>query len=283
MSLTTSILWVIDQYSSCKFRLCTVLFCYDDDNDNVNDNDNENDNGNGNGNGMPEEESTENWKVQPARKKLKVYGSRKRETFFPETATLTVVSKQNTCTTTPKTSPLEALTTKSCFPFCTIFDTLNSTTSTHKQTTSVPENTVDSNPVVIQSDQADGMILKKRRRSVKTKKEGATEFDFVEKVAATKQPTSTTCISAAKAFFDHLDSTKLQFDASNTRPQVHSKKCGRSTKTVNLQDDDLQQEYQAYSSASQESGVAPIALLEYANNRSEIFRRNEMFDGFLDG
>ena len=270
----------------------------DDDNDNGNDNDNECDNEYG----MPEEEAKEDWNGrQPARKKRKAYGSRKRETFFPETATLIVVSKQNmhTSTTMPKTTPPETLTTttNSCFPFYSppdlndsICDALNST-STHKQTqnTSAPGNTdtADSNHTfVIQTDQADGMILKKRRRSVKTKKKDATQFDFVDKLAATKQPTSTTCVSKAKAFFDRLDSTQLHLDAcSNTPPpqqKVHNKKCGRSNKTVDLKNHNLQQEYEAYSKASQESGVTPIALLEYANHRSDIFRRNEMFDGFLD-
>jgi hypothetical protein len=106
----------------------------------------------------------------------------------------------------------------------------------------------------------------------------------VDEASAKQQPNSTTSVTAAKAFFDRLDETELHVVATNHQtPQASRLRNGRSAKQVDLDNTDLHREYADYSSASQESGVPPISLAEYAKSRSDIFRPNEMFDGFLDG
>ena len=226
------------------------------------------------------------WNREPARKRHKAYGTQKRDNFFPEATKFTVVSAKITGRKTlPHRSSPAAQAAKKCSTFASppfveesICDALD---SSRKQTStrSEPCNPALTTSVVVPTTVTDGMVLKKRRRSNKPKVEIATtELDFVEH---TRQPTSTTSVSAAKAFFDRLDSVQLQLDASQT-PHVHTKRCGRTQKQVDLRDDDLQREHEIYSMASRQSGVTPIPLAEYAHNRSDIFRRHEMFDGFLD-
>ncbi|KAI2488955.1 hypothetical protein MHU86_26009 [Fragilaria crotonensis] len=227
------------------------------------------------------------WNGEPTRKRQKAYGTQKRDNFFPEAPKLTGVSAKVTGhKALPVRSSPDAQATKKCSTFASppiveesICDALD---SSRKQvaTRSEPCNLPLTTAVVVPTSVTDGMVLKKRRRSNKPKVEiSTTELDFVED---TKQPTSTTSVTAAKAFFDRLDSVELQLDASQT-PLVHTKRCGRTQKEVDLRDGNLQREYEIYSVASRQSGVTPIPLVEYAQNRSDIFRRFEMFDGFLDG
>lgn len=204
------------------------------------------------------------------RKRLKSYGTRnKKEAFFPETTKLTVVSKKVAAAprvpSSPKTdsayhfsSPLVAVNTSIC-------DALDSIQKSdrHEEEQTEPQD-------------VHGMIIKKRRRTCKKLRFDDDDDD------GTKQPNSTTSVTAAKAFFDRLDETKLHVAAGTNQPSTVARH-SRSVQRVDLGSTDLQREYEDYSRASQESGVPPISLVEYAKNRSDIFRPNEMFDGFLDG
>mmetsp|Transcript_5932 Transcript_5932/g.9881 ORF Transcript_5932/g.9881 Transcript_5932/m.9881 type:complete len:325 (+) Transcript_5932:293-1267(+) len=238
-----------------------------------------------------EQETTQEWNrnttAAAGRKRLKSYGSRKKEVFFPEPTTLAVVSKKRSAAVKKNKRVPES---NLVYPFASpqpmdtsICDALN---STQKSDPSSSELLVEGSniAVAIETTNTDGMILKKRRRVMLIKKELLGKFDFVDEASSKQQPNSTTSISAAKAFFDRLDETELHVASStNQTPQASRHRSGRSIKGIDLHSTDLQREYEAYSSASQESGVPPIALAEYAKNRSGIFRPNEMFDGFLDG
>jgi hypothetical protein len=118
-------------------------------------------------------------------------------------------------------------------------------------------------------------------RSFKKLKEGNVQEIDSRASDLSRQPTSTTSISTAKAYFDKLDAIELSLDTSSS-PQDHPIRCGRSQKRINLCDVELQKEYKYYCFASKESGISPISLNDYAKSRSDIFRRNEIFDGFLD-
>mmetsp|Transcript_28241 Transcript_28241/g.41724 ORF Transcript_28241/g.41724 Transcript_28241/m.41724 type:complete len:297 (+) Transcript_28241:46-936(+) len=127
---------------------------------------------------------------------------------------------------------------------------------------------------------------KQRQNQAKSNK--SKQFDFVDETAknTSKQPNFKTDISAAKNFFDNLDATESLVVVSSSHSQTPLKvgsKCGRSYRRINVDNDELQEEYYSYKKASQESGVEPLSLTEFAKNRSNIFRPNEMFDGFLDG
>ena len=227
------------------------------------------------------------WSAERARKRLKSYGTQRRDNFFPEASKLTVVSGKAPSRKMAKvgSSPTTQATHK-CSTFASplvvegsICDALN---SSQKQSAMrlEPCALAHSEAFLVTTSQTDGMAFKKRQRSNKSKVQRTTsELDFAEDA---KQPTSRTSVSAAKAFFEHLDSTELQLDASQT-PLVTKKRCGRTQKQVDLRDGDLQHEYEIYSMSSRQSGVTPVPLAEYAQNRSDIFRRHEMFDGFLDG
>ena len=108
-----------------------------------------------------------------------------------------------------------------------------------------------------------------------------TVFEFVDEPVH-QQPSSTTSVNAAKAFFARLDTTqKLVIDGSNS-PQMPGQRCVRTTRTTNMANPTLKDEYDRYSAASIESGVKPLSIKEYAVNRGTYFRTSDMFDGFLD-
>lgn len=226
---------------------------------------------------------------KPGRKKSKAYGSRKRESAVIERTTFTTLLHKNTNTTLAKewTAPVPC--TSSCFPYASplvvdesICDALDSGRK-HVTTASTQINVPRNKSFVVETNLADGMTLKKRRRSSSKTKDTCEEGANVDGVKATKQPSSTTSVAAAKAFFDRLDAIELQLDVSET-PDIHiQKECGRSKRPVDLNDGDLLHEYEGYSDASLESGVTPISLVEYAENQWHCFRRHKMFDGFLDG
>lgn len=264
----------------------------DDDDDLLNDDDNQ---GEELSYESPEEDMSDEWNGNHAtaggrrRKRLKAFGGRKVEAYFPETTALTTVASKKVPirnrAPTRDTSPSNLV-----YPFpspgpvnTSICDALNSaqkpSTTLGYDVTAV-EGSSTKPALVIETKYADGMILKKRRRSTVKNK-----FDLVvDEASAKQQPNSTTSVSAAKAFFARLDETELHVVATNHQaPQVSRQRNGRSVKQVDLDSTDLQREYADYSSASQESGVPPIPIADYAKSRSDIFRPNEMFDGFLDG
>jgi hypothetical protein len=97
-----------------------------------------------------------------------------------------------------------------------------------------------------------------------------------------QQPSCNTSLLEARAFFERLDATQeLKCDSSDT-PQVSSK-AFRTSRNLHLSSPGLSKEYQAYARASNESGVTPLSIKEYAGYRSGFFRRRDLFEGFLDG
>jgi hypothetical protein len=97
-----------------------------------------------------------------------------------------------------------------------------------------------------------------------------------------QQPSCNTSLLEARAFFERLDATQeLKCDSSET-PQVSSK-AFRTSRNLHLSSPGISKEYQAYARASNESGVTPLSIKEYAVNRSGFFRRRDLFEGFLDG
>lgn len=85
----------------------------------------------------------------------------------------------------------------------------------------------------------------------------------------------------AKEYFEQLDTTQtLTLDSSDS--PTKTSKITRTSRKVNLTSPRIAREYTAYADASQESGVSPLSILQYANSRREYFRKTELFDGFFD-
>jgi hypothetical protein len=121
------------------------------------------------------------------------------------------------------------------------------------------------------------VAVKKPSRSSRNPDLAGTAFDPVQVVS---QPSSKTSVDSARAFFQRLDSTQtLTLDAS----QSPGKPTVRTRYMVSTDSQELQDEYEEYVQASSGTGVVPLSLQEYANNRSAYFRTKDMYDGFLDG
>lgn len=126
-------------------------------------------------------------------------------------------------------------------------------------------------------------VLQRRKRAEKQPAvpPSLSQLDFVDENVS--QPSSTTSLAAARAFFERLDSQQtLTLDASGT-PHDNKAKCVRTRRAIHVDSDSLQQEYQAYAASTRATGVEPLSVEQYAMNRSLFFRTGEMYDGFLDG
>jgi hypothetical protein len=105
------------------------------------------------------------------------------------------------------------------------------------------------------------------------------QLNFVDDNVPVVQPSSSTSLEAAKAFFERLDSEQeLTLDASDTP----GKACVRTRRAIHIQSDGIRQEYEQYVAATKASGVDALAIAQYARNRAAFFRTGDMFDGFLD-
>lgn len=106
------------------------------------------------------------------------------------------------------------------------------------------------------------------------------QLDFIDEQVS--QPSSTTSLAAARAFFERLDAQQtLILDTSDT--PVGKKKCIRTRRAISVEGNDgLQKEYQDYVAATRATGVEPLSLEQYAVNRSAFFR-GDMYEGFLNG
>lgn len=101
------------------------------------------------------------------------------------------------------------------------------------------------------------------------------------------KPAAKKALEQAKQYFDELDATqKLVLDSSESNLDAsaggRNGKVTRTTRKMSLSNPQIQQEYKAYATASTESGVPPLTIEEYAQGRRDVFRKNELFDGFLD-
>jgi hypothetical protein len=123
------------------------------------------------------------------------------------------------------------------------------------------------------------VAVKKPSKSSRNPNLAGTAFDPA-KDDVVSQPSSKTSVDAARAFFERLDSTQtLTLDAS----QSPGKPTVRTRYMVSTDSQELQDEYDDYVEASRGTGVVPLSLQEYAENRSAYFRTKDMYDGFLDG
>jgi len=114
-----------------------------------------------------------------------------------------------------------------------------------------------------------------------------------------QQPSSLSCLSKAKAFFDKLDNTQSLTIDKITKSQythgdisshdgsslsIHRRKsgqCVRTRKRTNFSDASLCKQHMSYSETCRESGVSPMPLKKFANCRSEFVRQG-IYDGFLE-
>ena len=95
-----------------------------------------------------------------------------------------------------------------------------------------------------------------------------------------QQPTCTTSIDSAKAFFDRLDKTQELVITQGTTPIAPRRACIRTLRPANIED--CRQEYNLYVQAL--TGVSsPLPMKHFAFHRAEFFATKKLcFDGFLD-
>mmetsp|Transcript_35838 Transcript_35838/g.52360 ORF Transcript_35838/g.52360 Transcript_35838/m.52360 type:complete len:402 (-) Transcript_35838:606-1811(-) len=97
-----------------------------------------------------------------------------------------------------------------------------------------------------------------------------------------RQPSFNTSLSSAKAFFENLDTTEqLSIDNKESLNESNSR-CIRTTWRANIDCPLLRESYDEYCKATMLSGVHPISLKEYANNRAHFQHAQNLEDGFLD-
>ncbi|KAL3923879.1 MAG: hypothetical protein SGILL_001389 [Bacillariaceae sp.] len=106
----------------------------------------------------------------------------------------------------------------------------------------------------------------------------------VEATETSIQKTATTSpLKRQRAFFEDLDKTqKLKLDASFS-PTV-SGKVTRTSRRFDFTSPRVNQEYQKYVEATEESGVTPLSIKDFVKSRKLHFetKGGELFDGFLD-
>jgi hypothetical protein len=96
------------------------------------------------------------------------------------------------------------------------------------------------------------------------------------------RPTATSSIRQAQDYFAHLDaSCQLQLDASAS-PSRKRPSLVRTSRKIQLSSPGFRLEYSQYANAIRELGVSPLAPDDYAKTRRALFRKNELFDGFVD-
>jgi hypothetical protein len=102
----------------------------------------------------------------------------------------------------------------------------------------------------------------------------------------TKRKTLSSSLQKQREYFDNLDRTQPSLTVDNTSslsPTVSST-ITRTTRTGwNLSSPRFRQEYQNYAMAVIDCGIPPLCMHDYATSRRLHFRKNELYDGFLDG
>ena len=98
---------------------------------------------------------------------------------------------------------------------------------------------------------------------------------------ATHQPTCTTSVDRARAFFDQLDQNHPLLVAPGATPIAPSRGVGRTQRTINV--DDCRADYDHYVQALTDIST-PLPLEQFALHRASYFATEKLcFDGFLDG
>jgi hypothetical protein len=217
------------------------------------------------------------WHGLPKRKS-KSYGTSRKPTWLPRSQTIaaSVTHQSNSNVASTVFTSLTFASPSPLHPSSLVCNMFQSSTTTRTTQHTIHKAQVK-HATAIETKQADGMILKKRRRVTSNRQE-PDSFDF-----PTKQPHCHTTVSQAKSYFDQLDATQaLQLRAA-VDDATGPEKCGRTVQPFNLTCAILWKEYDTYSRASRESGVTPMSLPEYAKHRSTVFRPKDLFDGFFDG
>ena len=98
--------------------------------------------------------------------------------------------------------------------------------------------------------------------------------------AQKQQPTSTTSIDNAKAFFDQLDKAQELIITQGTTPTAPRRACIRTHRPANI--DDCRRDYELYVQAL--TGVlSPLPMKHFVLHRAEFFTTKKLcFDGLLD-
>eukprot|EP00984_Skeletonema_dohrnii_P024823 scaffold13966_cov110-Skeletonema_dohrnii-CCMP3373.AAC.8 len=95
------------------------------------------------------------------------------------------------------------------------------------------------------------------------------------------QPTESSSLEAARAFFRYLDSNhRLVVDQTDASPRVSSEVI-RTTRQI-VHSDQLRTEYSEYCDMLAQTGVAPITISEFANNWNRYFVGKGIRDGLFD-
>lgn len=94
------------------------------------------------------------------------------------------------------------------------------------------------------------------------------------------QPTESSSLEAARAFFRYLDGYRLVVDQTNASPRVSSEVI-RTTRSI-VHSDQLRTEYSEYCDMLTQTGVAPITITEFASNWNRYFVGKGIRDGLFD-
>jgi hypothetical protein len=88
-------------------------------------------------------------------------------------------------------------------------------------------------------------------------------------------------LAAARSFFAELDDVSLTMEDASRNPS-EKKKYKLRTRRCKLPEPALQSEYCKYCAACVESGVKPLSIQHFAEQRARYFRQSEVFEGMFD-
>ena len=103
-----------------------------------------------------------------------------------------------------------------------------------------------------------------------------------DNIAAHTQPTESSSLEAARAFFRYLDSNHhLVVDQNASSPRISSEII-RTKRSRIEHTEQLRAEYCDYCNYLAETGVAPISITEFASNWNKFVGKGSIRDGLLD-
>jgi hypothetical protein len=88
-------------------------------------------------------------------------------------------------------------------------------------------------------------------------------------------------LAAARSFFAELDDVSLTMEDASRNPSA-KKNYKLRTRRCKLPASAFQSEYAKYCAACVESGVKPLSIQHFAEQRARYFRQSEVFDGMFD-
>ena len=154
----------------------------------------------------------------------------------------------------------------------------------YTNTATLPVEPTDQKPIITKLIPKD----KKSKRTTATIKRTHLNFNHDDRTnsttataTATHQPTCTTSVDRAKAFFDQLDQSQPLLVAPGATPLPPSRGVQRTQRAINV--DDCRADYDRYVEAL--TGIStPLPMEQFALHRASYFATEKLcFDGFLDG